>query len=211
MPKTRKQMRPRRRRRQNKLRMPRPLSSNNIMSFKRVVELPSITTNNVTTGLGAISFKLSDLPNYTEFTGLFDEYCIKMIKVVIIPPTNAYTTSTASLPTTIYNNPNFYTVIDNDDALTPGSLNDLFQYDTFRMHRGMNTIKRYFKPAIADTVYGGISGAYSVKKNQWLDAAYPGVEHYALKWAVDPMYVGATIDLTYRVYATYYFQCKGVR
>ena len=117
------------RRRRYRKRIPRSLGPTRIYNWKQTVDLADIQTSaGVSPALFTNQFTLSSLPSFTEFQALFDQFRIKRIKIMYLPPNSiAWTGSTSSQPIG-----EFYTVLDFDDATTPGSLNDLLQYQTLK-------------------------------------------------------------------------------
>lgn len=75
---------------------------------------PDITSTASTTGL----------PNYTEFTNLFDQYRLNKLSIRFLPlRTETITGTTNSNACTMY-----YTLADQDDIATPTSLGQLLQH-----------------------------------------------------------------------------------
>ena len=156
---------------------------------------------------GAFVFALSDMPNYTEFTGLFDKYKITGIKAVFLPRiTNVNHSDVTSTFTEV---PPIYTAIDYDDATIPGSVTDLEQYNTFKVHWEVKPFSLYFKPQIAIAAYSGTFTSYASANNLWIDAASPGVQYYGLKWASGPYSTANNGNApSWDVTFTYYISCK---
>lgn len=131
-------------------------------------------------GLYGLSFKLSDLPSYTQFTALFDEYRIRAIKVYWLPCFNSNTT--AGGQTTV---PQLISAIDYDDASTPGSANVINSFDTCRVHGCLDKMySRTFKPSVALATYTTSFAGYAQRQDQWIDCNSPGTTHYGLKWGM---------------------------
>lgn len=151
------------------------------------------------TGASGLNFKLSDLPNYTEFTALYDQYQIRAIKIQLIP---RFTESAAATSTQAIGN--MWSVIDYDDSGAPGALNDLLQYQNVKRTRTNQMHSRYFKPKVADEVFGsGVATAYSAAKNVWLDCNNPVVEHYGIKFWFDATTAGVTYDMMVKMYLAF--------
>lgn len=148
-----------------------------------------------------VQFTLNDVPNATEFTNLYDMYCIKAVKYTLIP-------RASETDTTQQVNPNIGSVIDYDDAGAPGSIDVMTQYQNFKLTRGNKIHSRYFKPAVAQEVYGtSLLTGYSAKKNVWLDCDNIVVPHYAFKGFIQQTSVAVSFD----VKIDYYLAFKNVR
>lgn len=195
-------------RRRRLLRMPRGLNIG-VHHFKRTNVMASIQTSIVagTNTHQALSFKFTDIPNYSEFTTLFDQYRMNKFVVKLVPEfTGAEPTSTGAY----YQLPNVWSVIDYDDAVDAGNnLISLLQYPNCKMTRGNKIHTRTWTPSnLMDAYTGGtVGGAISFKK--WLNMADTGIPFYGLKIWIDQ--TGTTSPLEYRVFFTAYFSCKGVR
>lgn len=195
-------------------RVPRPMRARPCRgyNFKRTCELANIqTTAQVTPTVFAYQFKLSDLPNITEFTSLFDQYRIRAVKLTFYPPSNtAWTSNVTSMPIG-----EFYTVLDFDDAGAPTDVNYLNQYQTLKRTYFNRPHSRYFYPRAAQSgMYstGGVTTGYrSVPNKEWFDCGYPDILYYGLKGAYVIQNSNQVLAETIRVTATYYFQVRMVR
>lgn len=146
----------------------------------------------------AVMFSLSQLPNYTEFTNLFDQYRIDRIKVVFEPVYRAnqiginYPNAASGTTSGDYfggympQPPRFATVIDYDDGTAPASMDELRQYGNVRETLATTRQVRSFKPACLGMVYESISStAYTPKFGTWLSVTDPTTPHYAIRWWLD--------------------------
>lgn len=180
-----------------------------IHSFTRSYQLTDLTVNSLTQTAGGLSFKLSNLPEYTEFTFLFDQYRIMAAKVEFVP---VFTGNDTNPLTSVLYMPNVHSVIDYTESNTPGTLSELMQYSNYKRTRGNSIHKRYLKPAIAASNYETLAASsYTPKWGQWVttesgDAATP---FFGLKYWIDS--TNSTTAVTYKVYVKLYFQCKSVK
>lgn len=180
--------------------MRRPMTKRRpIHTFKRtiVADAISVAPGGAT---GGLTWKLDDLDNYTEFTNLFDQYRLIAVKCEFRTgfTDNPITASTVFMP-------EMYSAIDRNDATAPANVAEIVQYETLKRKRLTSPMKRYFR---LNTLQELTDSAVGVKFNQWIDTATPDVEHYGLKYIIDPIN-GAD---TYSVIPTYtlYFQCRSV-
>lgn len=210
----------------------RSLGSNNTHMFKRVADLGTLTMGGTGITLKALSFNFAQLPDHSEFLAIYDMYRINKIKVTLVP--NWTQMDAGFVPTSgnwAFNNsqffgqgmPNVHSVIDYDNVGMAGyDVTDLMQYTTYKRTRGHQEHTRYFTPAIQMgsqvAVNSGTASTATVQKfKPWLDFQ-TDVPHYGVKLIVDEfshIYANGTDvpnpNLFYRIYATFYFQCKGVR
>lgn len=149
---------------------------------------------------GVIQFNLSQLPNHTEFTQLYDQYKIKGVKVKLVPKYN-------SVDITSPGSTQLLTVIDYDDANAPTTINDLLQYQNMKMTTSNRIHGRYLVPRSNTEVSNSGLGVASAPKRQWLDCGYPTVQHHGIKYGV----VAPANDTKFDLYITYYLAFKNVR
>lgn len=180
-----------------------------VYNFKRKLTSNLIITYNgvATESHGAYKFKLSDLPNYTEFTSLFDKYRITGIRAQFLPRVNIMDLKNVNASFTEI--PPVLTVVDYDDASGTDDYASLCQYENAKIHNQFRPFSVYFKPMVAIAAYQGAFTGYSSSRKTWIDAASPSVEYYALKWATPPYSaINSIANPTYDVIFTYYIQCK---
>lgn len=200
-------------------RITRPLKTN-VYFFKRsfaevvdVVPTSGITfASNTLSGTGA--FQLSFLPNYTEFTNLFDQYRIVGVSIKWIFSTNvvnygapvAGTFADTCLPLLHY-------CFDTNSNVVPASINVMREYNTYRCKRLDRVCKTYCRPRIANVAYeSALAVGYTQGYKQWVDTTYPSMDYYGIRWAIDPVTFtnNTRIGVCEMVY-TYYIQCKCVK
>lgn len=195
--------------RANKWRLARSTNvRNQIYYFKRYANNPGSWTGNIAYNplCQGNSFSLGQVVNPSDFTTLFDQYCITCIVVrffLKIDP-SAQTASTASYP-------RLYYVRDYDDATAPASLNEMREHAHVKVkvlnpNRGV-TIK--FRPSTLNLVYRtAVASSYSPHWKQWVDMANTDIPHYGLKWVVDDL---TNTNYKLETETLLYFKCRGVR
>lgn len=153
------------------------------------------------------NYRLAQLPNYTEFTNLFDQYKIAGVQQKFVYSANSQDpSSTSALPMLGF-------IHDYDDGTALSSLNDYLQYPNHKVYRmDKPVIKTFFRPKSALAVYSGAFTSYA-RNNNWIDVGSPSVEHYGLKWYIDPMIpgIGSNVIGKLRIYITVYLKMKNVR
>lgn len=170
--------------------------------FKRFCDYGELSISNALPTFSAYNFSLSDLPNSTEFTSLYDMYKINCVKISFIPQ------QTQSISIGSINNPNasarFFSAIDYNDGSAPTSLDDLRQYQSCKMTPILRTHKRViFKPKILD------SNGFSI--SPWMTTASPSANYFGLKVAVEPMESTTTTTMVYTIEAKLYMSFKQVK
>lgn len=129
---------------------------------------------------GTQEFRLNQLPNYTEFTSLFNSYKIYFAKVTFIYDRN----DAVSAPAGTNLLPNLLTCIDTNDATGLASLGEFQEYRTYKLRRMDRPITVLLKPKPATAVYyTGASPRYAADgSDQWIDCAGVTVPFYGLKY-----------------------------
>lgn len=195
-------------------RLPRSLTMRRmkIHSFKRTCHFTDITVAN-TAVKGHWFFKLSDLPDYTEFTNLFDFFRIKGIKLTIQP---TYTGSPVDATESSIGFGSIHTAIERNDLSSfTGTELTLMQYDTYKRSRADRGHRRYFRPSTVNGEYAsdGSAAGLSIEWNKWISNSTGGsggvsTAYQGINYLFDANNVNKTVE--YKVYATYYIQCKSV-
>lgn len=165
----------------------------------------------------AYAFQLSDLPNASEFTSLFDQYQIVGLKIKLVPNNTEITINKAYNGSTVVQTaaqgvPQCLSVIDYDDANVLSNKNEYLEYQNVRMFNVVTPHKRYFRPRVAVAVYQNpVTTGYGNTSRMWIDTTFPDVQHYGFKMYLDSS-VSAIDDLiAYQMYVTYYLKFRGVR
>lgn len=161
---------------------------------------------------GSRTFELSDLPNYTEFTTLFDRFRITGIKyrwVLINEPTGAAITTSTNRGASV----KVGWVHDYDDATAPTAATQLYQYASYK-EIWLNSNKMtsrwfYFKPSTLSVNYYGVANTNSCTANfkDMIDCDYPTTDHYGIKYNVNPVYAGQQVKFE----CFYYVKLHGMR
>lgn len=170
--------------------------------FKRHCDFGELTIANNVDTLQAYNFSLQDVPDFDEFTALYDCYKINAIKIMFIPQ------QTQSVSIGNINNPNassrFFSAIDyNDDS--PVTIQEIRQYQSCKMTPILRTHKRYFKPRIQDR------GATYTPGRPWINTSSPDQNYFGLKVAVEPMDSTNTLEMKYTVEVKFYMSFKSVK
>lgn len=181
-----------------------------VQYFKRSVYVPGATqANSTATVYGSSIFNLNAIPNATEFTNLYDQYKINLVKFQLIPRGNA---SDIQNGTTTGQSMGVFSAIDYDDNTAPTSIDELMQYQNMKMTRSHQIHKRVFKPRARINIVGaagaGVNGQIFGSRNPWIDCNAPTVPHYCLKWALQQLPNGFQ---DYDLKVDYYLAFKNVR
>jgi hypothetical protein len=152
----------------------------------------SFSLKNLYINFGA-SVGVVQMPNYNEFTALFQQYRIANIELLMFFNRNADSTATggATLPLVAF-------VKDYTNATAPGSLSDLLQYENVELKQFGNArgespaVRIQIRPRVAIQVndYGTFPAAVAAEE-QWYDTAFPDTPFYGVKGWYDNQTTGA--------------------
>ena len=173
--------------------------------------LGAIFVPNATITQGDINVNAGAFPNFTELSGLYDQYKVKWVKLSIRPKFPKFTD-----PTSNVSNAYFFSVLDYDSA--PGSTFTraaMQQYRNVHVTRLYQTHTRTYKPcAIQAVSILGISGApivTNIKRSGWFDFATP-VDTYNFRYYLDPVVFPAGVtDVEYDIDMVIGISCRNVR
>ena len=152
----------------------------------------STATGTPTTEMAAaMTFCLKDLPDYAEFTNLYDQFRIcavkTTIKMVNVPEsTNQAFQAISNTTNNIY--PTIWYAPDHDD-INYLSVANLREYSRVK-HKVLHPNRELVimnKPSVLQQVYdGSATTAYAPDfKRKWLDIANPECPHFGLKFTID--------------------------
>lgn len=189
------------------------IGSGKVHAFTRVMD-PDVVLQlmNATTGY-ARGFKLSELPVFSEFTGLFDQYMIDRVDVMIrmrdVPENPFYTGTTTNRVAIPY--PTMWYYSDFDDDTPPSSLQMVKAREGVRMAilDPRKVIKYSFQPCVSIQSYASTAGTSTVgflpKPKTWIDSSFFDVMHYGFKAAFDnlgiaPGVQGPVVHFSYKIH-----------
>ena len=179
-----------------------------VQYFKRTDYLSgAITASSLADTFGTYVFSLAQIPDVSDFTNLYDQYQIKMVKWTIIPRGNSMDVQTGL---TTGQNMGVFSVLDYDDNTTPTTLDELMQYQNMRMTRSTQQHKRVLRPKLRNAVVGsaGVIANGNNTRHTWIDCNNTTVPHYGIKYALQQLPNGSQI---YDLKVDYYLAFKNVR
>lgn len=203
-----------------RLRYSRRKTYQRVVEFKKTCSKTWTSNSNATPGNSGFiapqladqsiqyTFQLSDLPNYTEITKLYDMYKIKSIRLRLVPLQNSNDVNPTASLVQSYPVHSVLDFTDTDISALSGTntLNDYLEYSTYKMTKGLREHKRFFYPKqLQYAADGGVSTVADVKNN-WVRSESPGIDHLGVKIFIP----GSTVanQLYYQVFATYYILAR---
>lgn len=153
---------------------------------------------------------ISLLPNYADFTQLFDQYRIDKLKVTLYPRQNVTNGEFPSPTTDTVQSCQVFSVIDYDDGNPLSGLTAAMQYQNLKTTRGLKVHSRSWTPAVEiQAMTQGTASGTMVKFRPWLDAATPNVAHNGMKIILQN--TGGFAPITYDMKIDFWLSCKQVR
>ena len=177
-------------------------NNNRIHFLKRHADYSVLSVSNTLGANAGYTFRLSNIPGYTEFTSLYDQFKICGIKVTFRPPV----TQRSSLATV--DNPNanvrFFSAIDYNDSTAPTSSDDVRQYENCKVTSFHQQHVRYIpEPKFVNTSGQTVS--------DWLSTNNPTTIWYGLKVWVDPSLQTTTLTSDYTMECIFYLCFKNIK
>lgn len=170
----------------------------------------SILTVASSPAAAGMTFKLSDLPNYSEYTALYDQFRIDKVIVTFEPVYTDWSGSKSTADTQNFYLPSIYTCLDYDDANSPLAVDDILQYSTEKHGRFIGIHKRILTPSILVQNYEtDVSTAYTPAFRRWVSSTDPTTRHFGLKYWIDTP--GSTMVVTFRLFVKYFLSMKGFK
>lgn len=179
------------------------LNQGDVYHYKRTLDYGNVVFATGANTYAAYSFKLNDLPDYTEFTQLYDSYKFSGVTMHYYPQQTQDDASSAANTTGL-----MHSVIDYDDATAPTTINELMEYQNHKITPFNHQLRRFFKPKAASAVYTTSFVGFE-NASGWLDCANPDIAHYGFKTGLNTVSSGASTG--YRLFMTYYVKFKAVR
>lgn len=156
----------------------------------------------------ALAFRLDDLPDYQEFTNLFDQYCIIGVKVRITP---RFVPSTGGTQAPNTGADVLYVAKDSSDITLPASVSVLREYQTVKEFTPLTLTNRRLEmkhsPRVAVAAYTGSFSGYTAPSLVWVDSQSANVQHYGMKMGIPAGMSGGTSNV-FDMEFTYNIVCR---
>lgn len=178
-------------------RIPRKYNKNIVVKVKRCVVGNALNGPTVVgvTASATQTYKLSDISANIRYDTMYDKYRISGIKLKFYPPVSEMTFPTQD--------PGFfYYQCDTDDSSVPPFVDFTNRSNIHKRRLVGKPFSYFFRPKYASSAYEGGVATPAVQANgdEWLDSAYPGIQHYSFKYhwiSYNLLNAVMTYDLTY--------------
>lgn len=162
-------------------------------------------------------FKLNDVQNHAEFTGLFQRYRIAGVKLTFIPAftgvDQAQTLANNASGASYYTVPRMYYMVDRDGINSKTTENDFLEQPEVRIVKDpYKSFSVYCKRPLIRTPTDSTGGiAWNRHTSGYLDTSNATTVHYGITVGGVSTFGTTGTNLSYNIIATYYIVCKGVR
>jgi len=152
------------------------------------ITFPNIVSNNLTETAGNFVFQLNYVPNYANYTAIFDQYQITHVKVSFRSISKPETLINSSAGNTVI--PRIAVALDFDNASTPtyAAIQSRFGH---QVHPADRNFTISVAPCLQFAVYTGGINAYSPNYG-FLDCANANVPHYGIRYSLQATPVGSS-------------------
>jgi len=159
---------------------------------------------------GLVSFTLSSLPDYTDFTNLYDHYRVDKLVVHFISSIND-----VNIANSIQDVGTLVTAVDFDGGATGLTYNQFLSYESCEMtpHCKNKTITIQPKAELAakDNTAAVVSVAESSTKNLWWDCSNVNIPFYGVRYALTPESNPTGYHVWYTVWVEAFVTFKNTR
>jgi hypothetical protein len=176
----------------------------NAHTFRRIRDNGDVAIFGIDSGLGW-SFRLNDIPDFGDFTALYDAYTIDRVEITYI----LHNVAPGQFPTLFW-------APDYDDDNTPLSVNSVTTHQNVRWHafsENARSVTMSVDPrSLVSTYQAGVTSAYSwAKGGAIVDMANPAVPFYGIKTWLSNYNTVLTPGARIQSILTYHIRCIGQR
>lgn len=183
-------------------------STKRITYATRVCEKTALQLSGQIWSSRVYTFRLSDLPNYTEFTALYDQYKIEKVKLQFFP---RFDTTLPSSTGAGFTNTLLYNINSEDGTNRMTTEYDALQAMSAKMRVTNDPFTIWVKPKFQVEVASSLSFSAAQPSTGWLDCDNFGVQHVGHEIGGYQMAAGAGQTNEWKCYATYYVAFKDIK
>jgi len=190
---------------------PRRLAIQGVHTFIRKVHSQLTLTNTNDQDGSLMFFQLYQLPNYSDFTNLFNEFKINKISVQFIPRVTSHgiTDVESTDPAVVAL---LATYVDKNDLTSPASMNEIYENQNCKVTRGSQMHTRTFVPHVRLEGPDATSASYAItNKNCWINVDNKEVYWLGLKYWYQATKAATEDSIVFDVIKTFYISCRQSR
>lgn len=181
--------------------------------MKHMVQYSDITAAANSTSVGFVGFNASEIPNWADFSAIWEQYRITGIKVRFIPRTTVSALSYDGTTAETERVTEICSVLDfTEDFLptaTPPTYAQQINYGNVKITHGNREHHRFLKPSVLVPSYiTATTTANCPRRKVWIDTEEDTVPHLGMAYGINST---SGFSTTLGVYVTYWVQFKGRR
>lgn len=168
-------------------------------TFTETINLTTLNTG--TTGAGSaglLAVAFNQIPQYTDYDNLYNQYCIRSIQFIFVPSYDQYDSNNlATAATAAVTAPRFvWAINDSANQTAPTSELDVLADNGAKIRMFDRPIKVRFRPVAQVKLTDSNGNLVSeTKKNRWLSMNDVGVAHSGVAWAITQTVPNSTLAL----------------
>ncbi len=154
---------------------------------------------------GVLTFKLSDVLGYSDFTNTFDLYRVDFVEISFRP--GATVNNFSNVNTTA---PLLYTAIDPSGRASSPTINQIEEYSTLRVVNFNQQLTRRFRPRgkLESNSVSMVPQMALAPRDAWVDSDTPDLTYHSLLYAVTAGQATQGYLQNWQVIVTYYLAFK---
>lgn len=179
-----------------------------ITSIRQVSNLGTVTSTATGDTLQVLKFNFDDIPGYSDLAAVFDQYKLDKVDLRFVPNgTNAALVGGGASQIRSV----LYTVFDPNDAVAPGTLNELIQYQNCTMTPYCDELKRTVYPRLSVNSSDEEGTITLSPAGTWCSTSQKDVDWYGLKIGASANGNSAGTTQVWVVHAVLYFSFKNIK
>lgn len=179
---------------------------NTTPSFTETFKVSEILSNNTGVTAGLLSTSLSQIPQYLDYTALYNQYCIRSVQFIIMPSYDQYdSTNLPANPAAITAPRLVYAINDSAQQVAPTTELDVLTDNGCKIRMLDKPVRIRCSPVAQVGMSASTGGFVSEsKRNRWLSTANPEIVHTGVSYAISQSVPTDRDDADVPPYATLY-------
>lgn len=160
---------------------------NPVPTFTETYTIPVINTGTTGTAAGLLATAMDQIPQWTDYQALYNQYCIRSAQFIIMPEYDQYDSNNSATATTAaVTAPRLvYAINDSAQQVAPTSEVQVLQDNGAKIRTLDRPIKIRCRPVaqVATTDSNG-NPQFETRRSRWLSFQNAGTAHSGVAWAL---------------------------
>lgn len=174
------------------------LGQSKMTTFTETFTLPVINTGTTGTAAGLLAVAMNQVPQWTDYSALYNQYCIKSVQFILMPEYDQYdSNNNAAATAAAVTAPRLvYAINDSAQQITPTTELEVLQDNGARIRMLDKPIRIRCRPVaqVATTDSNG-NPQFETRKSRWLSFQNSGTAHSGVAWALTQTNPNTTLAL----------------